>query len=84
MMKRTIGKRAAERVLAPSLARATAVGAGVGAAGVGAAVVGAGVGNGQSTPWSLTPHDVDAPAAGIAPNELGTVVAVEQPPANQR
>ena len=27
---------------------------------------------------------VDAPAAGIAPNELGTVVAVEQPPANQR
>ena len=27
---------------------------------------------------------VDAPAAGIAPNELGTVVSVEQPPANQR
>ena len=27
---------------------------------------------------------VDAPAAGIAPNELGTVVAVKQPPANQR
>ena len=27
---------------------------------------------------------VDAPAAGIAPNELGTVVAVNQPPANQR
>ena len=27
---------------------------------------------------------VDAPAAGIAPNALGTVVSVEQPPANQR
>ena len=27
---------------------------------------------------------VDAPAAGIAPNELGTVVSVKQPPANQR
>ena len=27
---------------------------------------------------------VDAPAAGIAPNELGTVVAVDQPLANQR
>ena len=27
---------------------------------------------------------VDVPAAGIAPNELGTVVSVEQPPANQR
>ena len=27
---------------------------------------------------------VDAPAAGIAPGELGTVVSVNQPPANQR
>ena len=27
---------------------------------------------------------VDAPAAGIAPNKLGTVVSVNQPPANQR
>ena len=27
---------------------------------------------------------VDAPAAGIAPNELGTVVSVEEPPASQR
>ena len=27
---------------------------------------------------------VDAPAAGIAPGKLGTVVSVEQPPANQR
>ena len=27
---------------------------------------------------------VDAPAAGIAPNELGTVGSVEQPPASQR
>ena len=30
-------------------------------------------------PPASTVRVVDAPAAGIAPNELGTVVAVEQP-----